>query len=78
VLVHLVGVESGDILDQRGLDGSGIVALFKNGARKRFDVPRLFANDPRRLVAARSGDDLGSVRRSIASDQRCQLNFERA
>src|SRR3546814_8396110 len=47
---HLVGREPRDILDQRCLDGGGIVAMLENGAGQGIA----------RTIAAFVGDNLGS------------------
>ena len=62
---HLVGIETGDILDQRGFDGGGIVARLDDRARDRIDLASagaLFVGDGKRgMKAAPAGDDLEAV-----------------
>ena len=52
---HLVGVEPRDILDQRRLDGGGIVAVFEDRAGQRLGLAA--------FVAALLGDDSAAVKR---------------
>ena len=75
---HIIGREARDILDQRGFDGSGIVACLNDRARQHI-VDRLArrtafgGNEAGGMVAPRARDDLIGVRAAIgADDQRLQ------
>src|SRR3546814_13850378 len=39
---HLIGVEPFEVFDHRRLDGVGVVAILKDGARQRIDIYAVF------------------------------------
>ena len=61
ILAHRIGIEPGDILDQRGFERGGIVAVRHDRAGQRLDLAALGDDDARSREPAGSRDDLGAV-----------------
>lgn len=75
-LAHFVGVEPGHVLDHRGLDGGGIVAILHDGAgqeqRLGIDIarrPPFVGDDAAGMEAAASSDDAEAAFGNGGTDQ---------
>ena len=75
MLRHLVGIEPGHVLDDRGLDGGGVVARRQHAAGQGFDLASLLFDRPGREVAPPAGDDLVAL--AVGADEERHQNAAR-
>jgi hypothetical protein len=68
-LGHLVRVEPGHVLDQRGFQGRRVVARGHDGARQGLDLSGLLGDRPGREVAPPSGDDLEGLAVAVGAHE---------
>ena len=69
--IHLVGIEAGDILDQRGFQCRRIVPGFDHRAGQRVDTVLFLGNGQRRIITPLASHDLkGSFGFARPDDQR--------
>src|SRR3546814_18149732 len=75
---HLIGVEPFEVFDHRRLDGVGVVAILKDGARQRIDIDAVFGTFRRDNLRGgetpRARDDLIGIGSAIGADDQRNAN----